>query len=216
VKVNGVKIWDTKTKKLTAVLKGHRSWITAVAYSPDGNLLATASFDGTAVIWDASSGNQIRTLRGHQHGVKDVGFSPDGQRLFTAGGDGNLKVWDVVSGKQTLSTMAHKGGVWGAQFSPDGKLIATAGWSDVPDGEQKEVRHGTRIYITYSPSVNPLGEMKLWDASTVERKAFLGAEPSGIYSVAFSPDGTQLATAYSRGTVKLWDVAKLLEHPGTK
>jgi WD40 repeat protein len=217
--VNGrgvVKVWDIGTESLIAVLHGHRGWINAVTYSPDGKLLATASCDQTAVIWNAETLKPVRTLQGHQDSVKEVVFSPSGHRLATVGGDGKLIVSDVASGKECCSTMAHKGGVWDAQFSPDGKLIATAGWSDVPRGELEEVSHGNKVRVNWKPSGVVRGEMKLWDSSTAERRASRVDETNDVYSVAFSPDGTRLATGHSGGAVKIWDVAKLLEQRGTK
>jgi len=112
--------------------------------------------------------------------------------------------------------MAHKGGVWDAQFSPDGKLIATAGWSDVPRGELQEVSHGSKVRLDWKSSGVVRGEMKLWDSSTAERRASRVDATNDVYSVAFSPDGVLLATGHSGGAVKIWDVAKLLEHAGAK
>ena len=83
---------QARTMRLT--LTGHDGGLYEVAFSPDGRLLATASWDGTAGMWDPATGEHLRTLTGHDGAVAGVAFSPDGCLLATAGRDGTARVWD--------------------------------------------------------------------------------------------------------------------------
>jgi WD40 repeat protein len=89
-----VKVWDAQTGQEVHTLRGHTNYVNSVAFSPDGQRLATASADKTLKIWDAQTGQDLLTLRGHTKEVKSVAFSPDGQRLASAS-VGEVKVWDA-------------------------------------------------------------------------------------------------------------------------
>jgi len=78
-----------------------------VAFSPDGSLLASGSWDGTAGLWDIASGKRLATLRGHLLGVNTVAFSPNGQRLATGTGDGLIKLWNVADHQEVLTLTGH-------------------------------------------------------------------------------------------------------------
>ncbi|KAH8621593.1 Vegetative incompatibility protein, partial [Alternaria alternata] len=122
---NTVKLWDAGSGKAVQTLKGHSSWVTTVAFSPDGKTLASASRDETVKLWDAGSGKVLQTLNGHSDGVNAVAFSPDGKTLASASRDETVKVWDAGSGKalQTLKTNSVVEKLW---FSNAGDCL----WSD--------------------------------------------------------------------------------------
>ena len=80
-------------KRLHITLTGHDSYVTSVAFSPDGQRIVSGSADKAVKIWDANSGEELQTLTGHY--VISVAFSPDGQRIVSGSIDGTLKIWDV-------------------------------------------------------------------------------------------------------------------------
>jgi nitrous oxidase accessory protein NosD len=81
---------------LTSVsLTGHTDWVTSVAFSPDGRLLASGSDDDTIKLWEVASGSLVRTLSGHTSDVNSVAFSPDGRLLASGSDDKTIKLWDI-------------------------------------------------------------------------------------------------------------------------
>ena len=111
-------------------LKGHTRSINSVAWSPDGNSLATGSLDGTARIWDAKTGKQIHELKGHIEEVESVAWSPDGNYLATGSLDKTARIWDAKTGKQIHELKGHTGFVNSVAWSPDGNYLATGSWDN--------------------------------------------------------------------------------------
>ena len=82
---------------------------TSVAFSPDGQRLASASRDQTVKIWDSATGKELFALKGHAGWVTSVAFSPDGQRLASASDDQTVKIWDSATGKELFALKGHAG-----------------------------------------------------------------------------------------------------------
>jgi len=104
--------------------------VTAVAWSPDGKRVATASGDRTARVWNAVSGQAVTPPLAHEGWVTAVAWSPDGKRVATASEDKTARVWDAVSGQAVTPPLAHEGWVKAVAWSPDGKRVATASEDD--------------------------------------------------------------------------------------
>src|SRR5262249_47188956 len=104
------------------VLKGHAETVYAVAYTPDGKQVITASFDKTLKLWDAATGKEIKTFagpQGHQNLILCVALSPDGQLIASGSSDNQAKIWDFPGGKP-LKDFAHVDAVNAVALSPDG------------------------------------------------------------------------------------------------
>lgn len=98
----------------------------AVTFSPNGQMLASASRDGTVRLWDAATGTTKRTLKGHGNSVTAVAFSPNGQILASASSDGTVQLWDAATGTAKQTLKGHRGSVTAVTFSPNGQMLASA------------------------------------------------------------------------------------------
>src|SRR5262249_59881932 len=115
-------LWDLSSGLPRSTLRGHTGAFRAVAFSPDGSLLASAADDGMIKLWDVTEGRELVTLRGHADWVWQVAFSPDGRRLLSGGANGPVKLWDLVPAQQLESLRCAEPS--GLGFSPDGKQLA--------------------------------------------------------------------------------------------
>lgn len=114
------------TPRLRTTIRHNLQVVTSIAFSPDGELIATASEDNEAWIWETTSGTQVRRLSGHAGSVTAITFSPKGSRVATASADWTARVWDVETKAAPTILSGHTGAVTAVAFSPNGSLIATA------------------------------------------------------------------------------------------
>ncbi|MCL2932062.1 MAG: NACHT domain-containing protein, partial [Trichodesmium sp. MAG_R03] len=197
-------------------LLNHEGRVTAVAFSPDGKTIATASLDNTARLWDPENGNVLATLY-HQDYVRAVAFSPDGKTIATTSDDKTARLWDTENGN-VLATLYHQNWVKAVAFSPDGKTIATASddktarlWDTENGNVLATLYHQREVNaVAFSPDGKTIatasydGTARLWDTENGNELATLYHQ-SRVYAVAFSPDGKTIATASWDKTARLWD-----------
>ena len=119
-----VKIVSTKTGEVVHKIKKHTDWVTAVAYSPNGQMLASADRNGGISIWDPENAQELFTLAGHKAGVTTLNWRSDSKFLASASEDGTVKLWEMKEGKQAKSWTAHAPGVLCVQYSHDGRLAS--------------------------------------------------------------------------------------------
>lgn len=155
-------------------LKGHQDIVQSIRFSPDGQRLATASYDNTVKLWQ-QDGRLIKTLEGHTQPVTTVCFSPDGQTIATGSQDGTVRLWGR-NGNLIRVINAHDDWVWTVQFSPDGKTIATG-------SADKTV--------------------KLWRMNGKLMRSLKGHNDA-VRQVRFNADGSQIVTTSDDRTVKRW------------
>jgi serine/threonine protein kinase len=136
-----VKLWNLDTLDRVRTYRGHRDFVTALAFSPRGTALASASLDGGIRVWSAASSRLVRRLYGHRGRVNALSFSPLGDALASAGSDGQLRIWDVTRGRTARTIFGQPGGVNAVAFSPDGEHVASGSEDGVVRVWANPVRH---------------------------------------------------------------------------
>jgi WD40 repeat protein len=212
---NHIRLFDAKTGKEIRTLAGHqprtytapkqlnsandllvenvgKGTVTAVAFSPDGKVLASGGWDDMVRLWDVETGDEIRHLLGHRGMVASVVYSPDGKYLATRGGiDGAVKLWEPNTGRELQRyTSLSRVNPWRFNreaplaFSPDSKTLVA--------GDQKVIH--------------------FWDVAGGNETRKLEAHPWGTLTVAFSSDGKMLASGGIDGddkhSLRIWDLTK--------
>jgi WD40 repeat protein len=227
-----VELVDGAKRSPAGKLTGHANQVRAVAFSPDGKLIAAAGGDparfGEIKIWSVAERKELRSMRGHRDNIFAVAFSPDGAKLATCSYDRLIKIWDVATGEEIKTLKDHTDAVFAVAFSPDGKRLASAS----ADRTVKiwEVASGQRIYtlsdsldavntIAFHPSGRWLAGagadriIRIWELGENEGRQIksLIAHEDAINQIVFSPDGKTLVSASADKRVKIWDAAKLEE-----
>jgi eukaryotic-like serine/threonine-protein kinase len=182
-----IRCWFLDRESESPPLAGHNDEAWSVAFSPDGEVLASGSDDDddpeTIKLWDPTTGRLIRGWPGGRGTTAALAFSLDGRTLASAhlADQDNVRLWDVGTGKSLATLSGHTARARTLAFHPHGKLLASA-------GSDRTIR--------------------LWDVDARSSAGTLNGHQDTIQQLAFAPDGSQLASASTDRTVRLWDLAR--------
>jgi WD40 repeat protein len=151
----------------------------SLAFSPNGELLATATTDNEICLWQVADGRKVMVCQGHTGWVHSVAFSPCGTLLASGSEDETIRLWDIQTGQCVATLEGHTNWVWSVTFSPDGSTLAS-GSND----------HTIRV----------------WQVKTGQCLQVLRGHSGWVWSVAFSPDGSLLASGSTDHSVRLWEM----------
>ena len=175
-------IWNIERKELAvSPLAGHKGYVLALAYSPDGTRLVSGSRDKTVRVWNSETGQLLSTLYGHSGDVNSVAYSFDGSRIVSGSDDKTILVWDAQIGQIICGPITGLlDGVYSVCFSPDGKRIFSGSW-----------------YNT----------VRVWDALT--GKPLLNIHTHPISSICFLPNEGRFVTGSEDGTIRIWTLEEI-------
>jgi WD40 repeat protein len=223
-----IKLWDVESGRVVADFAGQTAGVGAVAFHPDGQLVAFAGIDKMVNVWEIATGKLAFSFSGHTERVLSLAFSPDGRLLASSSSDHTVKLWDMTTGTENLTFTEHKDEVMGLAFTPDGKWLASGGWDnsvkvwEVATGKVAHTLEGHShfvVSVAFSPEGKRLATgsfdktIKLWDVATGQEIITLSGHANMVWSVTFSPDGKRLISTGRDGTVKIWDGTPLDEMP---
>jgi WD40 repeat protein len=215
-------LWQVADGRQLAKYQGHQGWIQSLAFSPDGNTLASGSHDHSIRLWDLQTGQCLKTLQGHTDCVQSLAFSPDGNTLASGSHDHSIRLWNGQTKQCVQKLSGHRDRVLFVTFSPDGQTLISGGADDTVRIWQRDTGQCIRqiethlnwaLAIALSPNGQTLATasngntVKFWDLQSGQCIRILPSYSSKVWAVAFSPNGRQLATASDDRTVKLWDIA---------
>ncbi len=214
---NQSKIQNPKSK----ILSGHSGWVRSIAFSPDGEVLASASSDRTIKLWDYETGDCLRTYTGHQSSVYSIAFSSAGDLIVSGSGDRTVKLWDCYSDTCIKTLYGQTNEVCSVAVSSDNQTIACVSLDQTMrlwnyhHGQCLKTWYGHTDWalpVAFSSNQRFLASgsndktVHLWDWHTGACLKTLQGHTDFVYTVAFSPNGQILASGSTDSSVRLWNV----------
>jgi WD40 repeat protein/serine/threonine protein kinase len=215
-------LWDILEGRSRATLTG-QALVTSAAFSPDGSLLASGSYDKTVRLWRQPAGTLLKEWDARTGKIRTLAFSPNGQMLAIAGKDGLVRAWDLSTSQEQFALKS--GDMRCLAFSPNSKILATAGldnavkvWTAARGDLLYHLENGRDVFgLAFSPDGKILatgdreGAVRFWDLATQKALTREVKHRAEVRSVAYSPDGKTLASGSADRSVRLWQTATGLE-----
>jgi WD40 repeat protein len=215
-----LRIIDAATHETIRTFSGHPQPAMAVAWSHDGEIIASGDESARIFTWNAETGARLETMRGHQRGIQDLSFNYPRTMLVSTGKDDVVKVWNPANGK-AIATIPGNGlnfysatfrgklsefgvGILGPgarEYNPNGKV----------DAFYQDVNSQGVFDISYNPSGTRVvtagrdGKAILWDTKTHEKLGTFYGHSDWVVHCAFSPNGQWIATSGDDRTVRIWN-----------
>lgn len=217
-KAQTVAVWDLVSGKMLfqAPLVPNR-YVTALALSPDGKILADADNQGVIQLSDVPDGKNVRNLTGHKHLQTTLVFSADGKTLASAGYDGFVGLWDVAAGKEIRQLTVRGGYYQRLAFSPDGSRLAVTGYDsihiwDMATGKMiRQWQADNPASVAFSPDGKVLvsgsqtsSALRFWETATGKEVNAPIGHHGPVVKVAFSDDGKHVFSGADQ-TVRSWE-----------
>jgi serine/threonine protein kinase len=215
-------LWRIDTGSHQNYVLEHSQWLYDVAFSPDGELFATASDDASVSLWQVNEGIMARRINGEFGGFTSVDFSPNNMLLAAGSWDGVVGLWQLSNGNLLRTLEGNDDSIRDVTFSPDGQLLASASddhtillWR-VSDGNLVHTLrdHMAPVYeAVFSPDGTLLASASedktigLWQVNKGNLLRTLQGHTEPVSDVAFSPDGSLLASCSGDGTLRLWRIS---------
>ena len=231
---NTIRLWDLEKKTCIRTFNGHKGNVPSIAFSPDGNTLATAgdASDSTIMLWDLRAAKHRTTIKEHTSAVTCLTYSPDGKTIASGGRHGDGYLWDAQTGKHKATLKEHYDDMQFITYTSDGNTIITGGQDmsvHLWEGRKRLLQTRTRKpkssisltttsgvsrtrSMTYAPDGNFIAAtgrdkwtLMLWNAKTGRRVNVHSDQSHTPRRVLFSPDGSILAEADNTLKIRLWD-----------
>ena len=199
--------------------KGHTGIVDALAFSPDGKLLASGSADKTVKLWNPQDGKEIKSLPGHKESVYSVAFSPNGQLLASGSNDTTIKIWDVKDQKEikmfgTPPKAPEKPAPKKKEEKKKDEKKAEPKKEEPKKQilEMKDLPEGVTgvIFTPDNKEVLSIGfdkKLHYWNVADGKELKKLPPTPDDLFGLAISRDGKYVATAGYGGSLRVYEIA---------
>ena len=166
---------STETGELKHKIKKHTDWVTAIAFSPSGQYVASGDRNGNIHVWDPENGQEVFALSGHSTCIRGLSWRGDSKVLASCSEDGSIRTWEMEGGKQVKTWPAHPGGALSLSYSHDGQIV----------------------------SCGRNGKIQIWDGDGNKKKT-MESENELPLSVTFSHDAKRVIASFFNGKTLAW------------